>query len=106
MIKSGSIVAAILGLIWTGMHMSHVPHSDSLGITQVLMPLMFAMVWILFFGLLWTPCLLVAILTRGEATPERDIGRAWNIFAASLLPFAVCLCLFIVAIVKNHAFLP
>ena len=106
MIKSGTAVASILGLIWAGIHISRGPVSDSLGITQALMPLTFPIAWFFFSCLLWTPCLLAAILFRAKATPEPDVERAWNIFTASLLPFAVCLCMVIPAVVKNRSFLP
>jgi hypothetical protein len=103
MIKYGTIAAAPLGLFGAVIRISLLPtNSDSLGIGTALMPIIFVMAWFFFFCLAWSPCLLVAIFCRPKKTPAADVERGWNIFTASLLPFVVCLCMLVGAIVKNH----
>lgn len=104
--KTGTVIAGVLGLIWAVIHISRGPVSDSLGITQKVMPLIFALAWMFFFSLLWSPCLLIAILARSKATTGASVTAAWTIFAVSLLPFTACLYMFLLAIDENHSFFP
>ena len=103
MVKLGTITAALLGFVGAIVATSFFPRDpDSLGIRAVLMPIILFLAWFYFSCLAWAPCLLTAVLVHRKSAPAKDLENAWNFFAASLLPFAVCLCILVGFTIKRR----
>ena len=92
-----AIVASVVAAIWAAIHISSLPQSDSLGIGTVLKPLAYLVLCCFFFFLVWPPLLgiVLGIRTLSQAKPSVARVGNWTVFILSLLPFLLCLRVFL-----------